>query len=302
VPELLDAVVDDLTPTLGARSGIAIALEGGLTNRNYRVRMGGGEYVVRLPGADTAVLGIDRLTERAATEAAAAAGVGPEVVGFEHGCLVTRFIEARPLTDADVRSPACLPAVAAALRAVHDGPPLPSRWSAYRVCEAFCAAARERGAAVPDAYGPAHELAGRIEAALRHPEHDPVPCHDDLLPANLLWDGARVRIVDWEYAGMNDRYFDLGNLAVNGGFGAAEEEALLAAYFGEPAGVRRLAALRLQRLMSSFWDAMWGVLQSAVSTLDVDYRAYADEHFGRLTATVAASPVERWLEEAAGGA
>src|SRR6266540_177225 len=76
----------------------------------------------------------------------------------------------------------------------------------------------------------AHALAVRIEAALHGPEHAPVPCHNDLLPANLIHDGARVRIVDWEYAGMGDRYFDLGNLAVNSGLGPADEAALLEAY------------------------------------------------------------------------
>ena len=297
MPPLLDAVLDDLAPVLGSPAGPPAALEGGLTNHNYRVRLGGGEYVVRLPGADTEVLGIDRVAERAATEAAAAAGVGPEVVAFERGCLVTRFIEGRPMRPEEVR--ARLPAVAAALKAVHAGPPLPAGFNGFRVVEAYREATLARGGEVPDAYDAAHALAERIEAALSGPEHRPVPCHDDLLAANLLWDGHRVRIVDWEYAGNGDRYFDLGNLAVNCAFDGDDERALLVAYFGEPPTARRLAALRLQRLMSDFREAMWGVLQGAVSALDVDYGAYAREHFDRLEAAAADAPIDRWLVEAA---
>jgi thiamine kinase-like enzyme len=299
VPQLLDDVLAAVEPALGPAAGEPVPLDGGLTNRNYRVRLAHGDYVIRLPGDDTAVLGIDRLAERAATEAAADAGVGPEVAAFEHGCLVTRFIEGRPLSAAELRSPQRLAVAAAALRAVHAGPPLPAAFNGFRVVEAYREAALERGGTVPDAYDRAHELAERIEAALTGPEHAPVPCHDDLLAANLLWDGHRIRIVDWEYAGMGDRFFDLGNLAVNNEFGPDEERALIAAYFEEPVTARRLAALRLQRLMSDFREAMWGVLQAAVSSLDVDFRAYAHEHFDRLLAALDDAPVDRWLSEAA---
>ena len=103
----------------------------------------------------------------------------------------------------------------------------------------------------------------------------PVPCHNDLLTANFLDDGERVRIVDWEYAGMGDRFFDLGNLSVNNGFAEADDERLLAAYFGEPSTPRRFAALRLMRIMSDFREGMWGVVQTAISALDFDFDGYA---------------------------
>jgi thiamine kinase-like enzyme len=283
---LLDDVIGDLQ-----LAGVdPVALDGGITNHNFRV----GDVVVRLPGAGTEVLGIDRIAERAATEAAARAGVGPEVIAFTRGCLVTRFIEGRPLTAAGVRE--CLPEVAAALRAVHACGPIPSEFSGFRIVEAYAAAA----GGAPAGYAEAHELAERIEAALTGPEHAPVPCHNDLLPANFIHDGERVRIVDWEYAGMGDRYFDLGNLAVNNDVAGADESALLDAYFGEPVTPRRLAALRLQRLMSDFREAMWGVLQSSVSALDFDFTGYAEDHFARMRAAVAAAPVEDWLRDAAG--
>jgi thiamine kinase-like enzyme len=272
-----------------------VALDGGITNRNFRVRTESGEYVIRVFGRDTSKLGIDRRAERAAAEAAAACGVGAEVVAFLEDAAITRFIEGRPIPPGELQgSPE---GVAAALRAVHAGPPLPARFNSFRIVEQYY----ERAGGAPDGYEEALAHAGEIEAALTGPEHEPVPCHNDLLNANLIHDGERVRIVDWEYAGMGDRYFDLGNLSINNDFDEDADERLLAAYFGEPCTPARFASLRLMRIMSDFREAMWGVVQLTLSDLDFDFAGYANEHFGRLRRSVADPRFERWLEEAANG-
>src|SRR5262245_29089485 len=105
-------------------------LGGGITNHNVKVARPEGVFVLRVAGKDTDLLGIDRGTEHAATAAAAAAGVGPEVVAFvePEGWLVTRFIEGSIPSPERMREPAELARVAAALRAVHGGPPIPGRF------------------------------------------------------------------------------------------------------------------------------------------------------------------------------
>jgi thiamine kinase-like enzyme len=129
----------------------------------------------------------------------------------------------------------------------------------------------------------------------------PVPCHNDLLNANFILDSAGVRIVDWEYAGMGNRYFDLGNLSVNNGLREADDERLLAAYFGAPCTERRFACLRLMRIMSDFREAMWGVVQGTISTLDFDYAEYATRHFARLEESASDPRYPTWLKDARAG-
>jgi thiamine kinase-like enzyme len=291
-------LLDELEPVLGAREGEPLALEGGITNRNYRVAMGGADYVLRICGKDTSVLGIDRDAECEATMAAARIGVGPEVVVYRPDLevLVTRWVDGRPATSDDVRG--AVDAVACALRAVHGGPQLPTRFDTFALVFDYRDEVRQRGGPDPPAFHEAAAAAARIRDVLTGPDHEPVPCHNDLLPSNFLFDGDRLRIVDWEYAGMGDRFFDLGNLAVNNGLEATDEERLIAAYFGEPSA-RRLAALRLMRVMSDFREAMWGAVQDVVSELDFDYAAYRDEHFERLLAAIGGPDFDRSLADAA---
>jgi thiamine kinase-like enzyme len=293
----LQRILAALEPRLGALEGEPVPLTGGITNRNYRATLGGVAYVLRVTGKDTRVLGIDREAEVAATKAANVAGIAPAVVDYlpEEECMVTRFVEGRPVPAEELRDPFTLRQVATSIRMVHQGPRFPTSFSAHRIVRDYHDATLARGGTVPDAYGPALALADRIAAALRDPEHDPVPCHNDLLTANFIHAGSRVRIVDWEYAGMGDRYFDLGNLSVNNGFDEDDDHRLLEAYFGAPAPPRRFAALRLMRLVSDFREAMWGVVQAVVSDLDFDYAAYAREHFDRMRAGADDPRFEEWL-------
>jgi len=260
-------------------------LGGGITNHNLKVAVGDEVFVLRVAGKDTNLLGIDRTVELEATKAAAALGVGPEVVEFvePEGWLVTRFVEGTTPLVEDMRDPAMLTRVAAALRAYHESPPIPGSFDSFRVVEIYRETALARGGSVPSAYEWAHELASRIERIRAGTA--PAPCHNDLLNANFLDDGDRLCIVDWEYAGMGDPFFDLANFSINHELDEGGRGALLEAYFGE-VRAKDARTLELMRFMSDFREAMWGVVQTAVSELDFDFAAYAAKHFERLERTL----------------
>ncbi|MGZ4366265.1 MAG: phosphotransferase [Gaiellaceae bacterium] len=252
-------------------------LGGGITNRNFKVDAGDQAFVLRIGGRDTELLGIDRAAEYAASCVASELGLGPEVVAFvePEGYLVTRYVGGAA-GKVDVGQ------VGAALRRLHDGPALPGRFESFRVVEAYRNTAREHGVAVPSAYARSKDLADRIER--RRSGTTFRPCHNDLLSANFIDDGTRLWLVDWEYAGMGDPFFDLGNFAVNNELTAESEQVLLAAY-----GTDDGDALVLMRFMSDFREAMWGIVQLAISELDFDFAAYAAEHFERLERTASES-------------
>jgi thiamine kinase-like enzyme len=214
-------------------------------------------------------------------------------------CLVTRFITCRPVEGEDLLDG--VEEIASALRRFHDSrTELPSSFRVPDLLEDYAEIVRGRGGTLPGAYSEAVFAAARIAAAL--PVAVACPCHNDLLGGNIIRvtsDGS-MRIVDWEYAGMGDPRFDLGNLSINNGFDEATDERLLRAYHGEPPSDRARAALRLMRVLSDAREAAWGVVQATVSELDFDFDGYAREHFERLGETVAGPYFQEWLVVAGG--
>jgi len=294
----LNDIRERLEAELAPLQGEPRELDGGITNRNFRVTLGGAEYVVRRPGKDTELLGIDRSAELLANEAAAVLGVAPAVAAIVDGCLVTSFVACRALEQQEVAS--AVEEIARALRAFHDsGVLLPTRFSVPDLLDDYAAIAEARGARLPDGYEAARDAAARIVASL--PAAEQRPCHNDLLAGNLIRadEDGRILLVDWEYAGMGDARFDLGNLSVNNEFAEATDERLLRAYHGEPPTDAQRAALLLMRVLSDAREGAWGVVQGAISALDFDFAGYAREHFERLRATVARPDFEDWLATAA---
>src|SRR5260370_20846151 len=241
------------------------AVGGGITNESFRVDVEGDSFVLRMGGAETELLGIDRRTEREANHRAYEVGVAPHVVGFAEpeGWLVTRFIHGRPITLEEMHTPRTIHRVISALRRFHGAAPIPGAFDSHAVVVDYRREAEAHGVTIPDAYARALQLSQSIRTA-RGP-HPSVPGHNDLLNANFLDDGA-IKIVDWEYAGMGDRFFDLANLSVNNEFGPDEDRELMSAYFGMVRD-EDLASLRQMKVMSYFRGAMGRVLQSSLSEL-----------------------------------
>ena len=274
-------------------------LEGGITNRNFVVTRDGERYVLRVPGRDTELLGIDRANEARAATLAAEVGVGPEVVAFlpDSGCFVARFVEGAHVAMADLRRDDVLGSVVRSVRAFHACAPIPSSFNVFRIVEGYGETAEARGIAPPAAYAEAHAVSARIETALAVNAAPLTTCHNDLLNANFLRQGDHTWLVDYEYAGMGDPFFDLGNLAVNNDLDAQADELLLGHAYGEVRD-RHRARLALMRIMTDFREAMWGVVQQAISTLDEDFEAYAAKHFDRLLASATAAPLDELFSAA----
>ena len=298
---LLEAIV--VAQRVASWAGRRVRIEplaGGMTNRNYVVCVDGlsGRSVLRLSGKDTHLLGIDRATELAAASHAASLGWAPEIVDFiePEGYLVTRFLDAEPVPD--LAADDVMDQVGALLRDVHSGPALPTSFDCFAVPRTYARIASERGVASPADLAPALEIADRIFAAFAIRPESLVPAHNDLLNANFLRsDDGRIWLIDWEYAGMNSRWFDLGNLATNHELDRDGRDALLRAYAGD---VTRGGAARIElmQVMSDLREAMWGVVQQAISTIEFDYAGYAQRHFERLRHHAGTSAFERALADA----
>ena len=260
-----------------------VPVGGGITNANFLVEDAGRRCFVRI-GGDIPAHHILRWNELAASRAAHAAGISPAVLHAEPGVLVLGLVEGRTLGPADVRERRQLERIVPLLRRVHRALPRHLRgptlafW-VFHVVRDYAAGLREAG----------HRLSGQLPGLLARAERleaavGPIELvfgHNDLLAANLIDDGARLWLVDWDYAGWNSPLFDLGGLASNSELPDTDRDWLLETYYERPLddALRRSAAAMLAA--SLLREAMWSMVSEVHSTLDFDFVAYTAENLAR---------------------
>ena len=264
-------------------------LSGGITNRNFLVWHRGERFVVRV-GDDIPVHQISRANELAASRAAAAAGLSPEVVHHEPGALVLRFIEGRTLKPEDVRERPMLARILPLLRCCHREVerqlrgPVQIFWVFY-VLRDYAATLRDGGSRFLPELSALLDIADGLRAAIG--PIDVAFGHNDLLAANFIDAGDRLWLIDWDYAGFNSPLFDLANLSSNNDLSPTDETWLLEAYFERPLSADLDRCYRAMKCASLLREAMWGMVSELHSSLDVDYVAYARDYLGRFERSLA---------------
>ena len=284
---------------------VTTPLTGGITNLNYKVEAGGKAYVLRITGANTEKLGIRRDVEHEANLAAGRLGIAPEVLYYiePEGYLLTRFIKGRHIAPATLARPENVSRVVSKLRLFHRrGPALHGNFDGFRQIEMLTAESRRYQAKFPADFDWIIQKVREIERALLTDPYTPTPCHNDLL--NLNWmeeevpgEVTELRLLDWEYAGMGDVYFDLANFSHNHALSDDGLRHLLQEYFGEVTDAR-FARLQLMWPISELREALWGTTQTGISKLDEDFQGYADLWFGRARLRLVDPRWEQWLKDA----
>lgn len=256
-------------------------LPGGLTNRNYRVRTGDLDVVVRVSQSSSSLLAVDRDAEHANACAAAEVGVGAAVLDYrpDLGVLVVQYLPSATYDEASVR--ANLAPVGAAIRQLHAAEAFINRFDFFETHRAYLRIMQEKGLRMPDGFQDLLPTAARIEAALRARPVPLVPCHNDLLAANFLDDGERLRIIDYEYSGMNEAAFELGNCAQENGLSDDELVALVECYCGSGVTAVLTDRARLWSIMSSYGWTLWGAIQHGASDIDFDFWGWAMAKYDR---------------------
>jgi thiamine kinase-like enzyme len=293
-PTLPAKLLNDLEPHTGSISSI-VTISGGITNRNYKLETQNGAFMLRIAGERTELLGIDRANEFSISHIAHAVGVGTEPKAFleNHAAILSRFIPDALTLDPETAT-ARLERIVPRLRAFHDAPSSPAKFSPFETVRNYQTLALEHGVRFPNDLPNILEQMTRIETALQ-PHARECPCHNDLLPANFLDDGKKIWIIDWEYAGNGNPFFDLGNLAVNLELNDVNSERLLELYFGH-SNLKLEAQLNLMKLVSDLREAFWGFLQSGISALEFGFVEYGNKHLERFRVNAARDEFEKWLQ------
>lgn len=209
--------------------------------------------------------------------------------------MVLEYIHGETMSSARLREPAQIARIAAATRALHAGPAFANTFDMFRTMDFYLAIVHEHGFRIPDGYDDYVSVARRIEAALQARPLPLAPCNNDLLAENFIDDGARLRLVDYEYSGNNDPCFELGNICNENDFAPEQVEQLCAAYFGQ-ASDALVARMWLYYCMSNIGWVLWGSIQNSISAIEFDFWEWTLTKWRKALDKVEAPEFGHWLD------
>jgi thiamine kinase-like enzyme len=274
-------------------------LSGGLTNENYLVEADGARYVMRIPGASTELLSIDRANELHNTRAAATTGIGPQILEHipELDVMVLEFIEGPTMSAEALQSAPMVRRMANSFKRLHGAPRFLKDFDMFRLIESYLRIVEQHEVLIPPDYRERLPLVAEIERVVRVGSLPSVPCHNDLLCENFIDDGRWLRIVDYELSGNNDPAFDLGNTAQEASLDDELRSILCAAYFGR-LDPQQLARMNLFALMSDIGWTLWGAIQAKISTIEFDFVDYYTTRWSRALSVMDSDRLAGWLRQA----
>jgi thiamine kinase-like enzyme len=293
----LHATLDDVPALAGPRQ--VEPLIGGLTNVSFKVTTPQRSVVVRLSASDGDLLSIDRDAEHVNSRRAAESGAAAEVIQYlpEHHALIVAWIEGRALVADDLRETAMLERVAAVCRTLHAGPRFVGDFDMFAVQRRYLGIVQQRGFRLPDRYLELMPRADRIAAALAVRKGPTVPCNNDLLAANLIDDGDRLWVIDYEYSGNGDRAFELGNIWQESDLSLEQLATLVDAYTGRHLR-HEVARAHLYGVMARYGWTLWASIQASVSPIDFDFWSWGMEKYVRAVEELDDPDLEHLLAEA----
>ena len=294
--EQLAAAFDQI-PVLSGQREVS-DLSGGLTNRNLKVVTSEGTYVARCSHHGSELLGINRDHEHHNTRAAEQAGVGAPVIDYrpDLAILVIGFIDGVTLDNGSFQQPGTIERAAQSVRTLHEGPRFEGTFDMFERQAGYLSTVMERGMKLPDDYRDHLDTFAEIERALRVKAEPLVPCNNDLLAANFVDDGEKIWLIDYEYSGMNDACFELGNIWSECELSTDQLELLVTTYYGRPLR-HKIARARLLGDVARYGWTLWGCIQAATSPVDFDFWAWGMERYEAAVEEFRGPDLQRLLDD-----
>ncbi|MCP5038919.1 MAG: phosphotransferase family protein [Rhodobacteraceae bacterium] len=267
------------------KDGYSARRLGGLTNLVYRVEIGDEKLIVRIPGAGTEEY-IDRAVELHNALVAADAGVSAKVLWADGatGVMICECLDpVTTMTPKLFTSTKGAPERAgSALAQLHNcGQEFKFRFELFAMIDEYLGILAGKETELPEGYEGIVKAAQPVKQTLAANPATLAPCHNDPLCENFLDDGDRMWIVDWEYSGMNDPLWDLGDRSVEGGFTDTDDMEMLRAYFGRDPLAHEIGRMVIYKAMCDLLWTLWGLIQHADDNPAEDFWAYSVERFER---------------------
>ncbi len=294
------SIIEDIVTKIKDWKGKPVSIQplsGGLTNTNYKVEVEGKPYFIRVPGASTELLAIDRNNEYVNSKAAAEAGVEPKVLYYlaDYQAMVLEFIDGKTMSKEALNAAAMPTRMAQAIKKLHAGPRFLTDFNMFRLTEYYLKICHDRAIPMPDGYPERMPIVANIEKAMSVLPLPTVPCNNDLLAENYMDDGKSLRLIDYEYSGNNDPCFELGNTCQEMQFNDERINEVCSVYFGFVKS-DKIARMKLNMIMSDVGWGLWAAIQAKISRIDFDFWGWAIERWERAKGKMDSKDCDGWIK------
>jgi thiamine kinase-like enzyme len=285
-----------LVPEWRGKVTLIEALPGGITNRNFRVAVNGSCFFVSMSGHASQLLGVDWHNKYCNAKICGEAGVSPRVVRYFplQRVLVLEYL---PFTLCSIESLQYLDIqhrLVRMIKALHRVDSFCQDIDMFRLIQFYRATVKEQGFALPGEYTDYREQIRVIGEALAPYREDLVPCHNDLVPENMIDDGDQIFLLDFDYSGNNDPCFDLGSISVEAGYDDTQVEELARAYCGLVSG-GIVGRIHLHSILGDIGWSLWSVIQAEISDIDFDFQEYGWKRWNRAVNKMESNEFDIWL-------
>lgn len=271
-------------PNIVKINPISGGLEGGVSNYNYKISLSDQKYFMRVSCGDAALLGIDRPAEVVALQYTSEAGIAPPIIYFDSQAkvIITQFIESEP-NPFTLKDEQKVQAFISSLKRLHElDVQLPIVFSPYQTLKKYYLQLLELNHSFPiEFYEVVLPFCDKIEAKLG-PFKELCPCHLDLHPGNLLYDGNKTWLIDWEYAAMADPLFDIAVMSSTCFYSSEDRIKLLECYLGRSALTAEIDRLNQMTVLASVRWYLWCEIQAKISQLGFDYHYFGECYLNHL--------------------
>lgn len=287
----------ELIPAWRGKTVSSEPVSGGITNRTFKVVVDQTPYIVSIAGNTSQLLGVDGFNKFHNNKICGKMGLSPRVIHFlaSEGVFISEFLYLPPLSVISLHHSDVQQRLIRILRKLHAGADFWREFDMFRLIRHYLKMAEEKRVELPVGHEDCLAQTDAIGKALASHRAELVPCHNDVTPGNVLDDGQRMFLVDFDYSGQNDPCFELGNLCVEAEYNDIQVRELLRAYYGRDSE-EIVSRVHLHGLLSDIGWSLWAFIQARISNADFDFRCYGLNRWERVVKKLESGEPDRWLQ------
>jgi len=285
-----------LMPQWLGKEATVLPIFGGITNRNFKILIDDVPFFVSISGHNTHLLDVNWYNKSYNARICGEAGISPKLIRrfSQQKALVFQFLSLPLCTIESLNTSAVQQRLVNSLKVLHCGGKFKQDFDMFSLIKLYMGNIEKLNLKLPPEYGKFKKTIWAIGEVLAPYRDILVPCHNDLVPENMMDDGVFVFLYDFDYSGNNDPCFDLGSVSIEAGYDDMQVRDLACAYWGFDSE-QIVARIQLHGIMGAVGWSLWSVIQATVSDIDFDFETYVLHRWNQALERMESDAFDEWL-------